>query len=61
MAPDVVLASATLDIPAAFVEVARRVQRRPLQRAAPLRLGMREGIVALVAEPGARGRDPAGA
>jgi basic membrane lipoprotein Med (substrate-binding protein (PBP1-ABC) superfamily) len=46
MAPEVVLASATLDIPAAFVEVAGRV-RNATFRPEPLRLGMSEGIVAL--------------
>jgi basic membrane lipoprotein Med (substrate-binding protein (PBP1-ABC) superfamily) len=50
MAPDVVLASATLDIPAAFVEVARRVRDGQFTPA-PLRLGMRDGIVALVLNP----------
>jgi basic membrane protein A len=58
MAPDVVLASATLDIPAAFVEVARRVRDGAFQ-AAPLRLGMRDGIVALVLNPVLRERIPA--
>jgi basic membrane lipoprotein Med (substrate-binding protein (PBP1-ABC) superfamily) len=57
MAPDVVLASATLDIPAAFVEVARRV-RDGAFTPAPLRLGMREGIVALVLNPQLEGRIP---
>jgi len=46
MAPEVILASATIDIPAAFVLVARRVRDGSFE-AAPLRLGMREGIVAL--------------
>jgi len=50
MAPDVVLASATLDIPAAFVEVARAVREGRFE-AAPLRLGMAEGIVGLVVNP----------
>jgi len=50
MAPEVVLASATLDIPAAFVEVARRVQTGTFE-SKPLRLGMREGIVALEISP----------
>jgi len=58
MAPDVVLASATLDIPAAFVEVARRV-RDGAFTAAPLRLGMRDGIVAFVVNPALRERIPA--
>ncbi len=58
MAPDVVLASATLDIPAAFVEVARRVRDGKFT-AAPLRLGMRDGIVALVLNPDLREGIPA--
>ena len=54
MAPDVVLASATLDIPAAFVEVARRVQGGRFDPA-PVRLGMNEGIVRLVINPHLQG------
>lgn len=46
MAPDVVLASATLDIPKAFVEVASRVKAGRFE-ARPMRLGMAAGIVAL--------------
>jgi basic membrane lipoprotein Med (substrate-binding protein (PBP1-ABC) superfamily) len=57
MAPDVILASATLDIPDAFVEVARRV-RDGRFRAAPLRLGMAEGIVDLVINPVLEDRIP---
>jgi basic membrane protein A and related proteins len=58
MAPDVVLASATLDIPAAFVEVARRVRDGSFT-AAPLRLGLAEGIVALELNPRLAGAIPA--
>ena len=47
MAPDVVLASATLDLPGAFVEVARRVKEKRFE-ARPLHLGMKEGVVAFV-------------
>jgi basic membrane lipoprotein Med (substrate-binding protein (PBP1-ABC) superfamily) len=50
LAPDVVLASATLDLPGAFVEVARRVKEKRFE-ARPIRLGMAEGIVALVWNP----------
>jgi basic membrane lipoprotein Med (substrate-binding protein (PBP1-ABC) superfamily) len=50
MSPTVVLASATLDIPAALLEVASRV-RNGTFRAEPLRLGMSEGIVALELNP----------
>jgi basic membrane lipoprotein Med (substrate-binding protein (PBP1-ABC) superfamily) len=57
MAPDVVLASATLDIPAAFVEVAGRV-RDGTFRPEPLRLGMAEGIVALEINPALRDEIP---
>lgn len=60
MAPEVVLASATLDIPAALVEVARRVRDGRFE-AAPLRLGMAEGIVDLVLNPRLRERIPASA
>jgi len=58
MAPDVILASATIDIPAAFVEVAKRV-RNGTFRPEPLRLGMKEGIIALVINPRLRDRIPA--
>ncbi|HEY8155920.1 MAG TPA: BMP family protein [Myxococcota bacterium] len=57
MAPDVVLASATLDIPAAFVAVARRVRDGGFTPA-PLRLGMRDGIVALRLNPALEGQIP---
>ena len=59
MAPEVVLASATLDIPAAFVEVARRVRNGTFQPE-PLRLGMSEGIVALAINPRLRDEIPTG-
>jgi basic membrane lipoprotein Med (substrate-binding protein (PBP1-ABC) superfamily) len=57
MAPDVVVASATLDLPGAFVEVARRVREGRFE-ARPLRLGMREGVVAFVWNPALEGRVP---
>jgi basic membrane lipoprotein Med (substrate-binding protein (PBP1-ABC) superfamily) len=57
MAPDVVLASATLDIPAAFVEVAGRVLEGRFV-AAPLRLGLAQRIVALELNPELRHRIP---
>ncbi len=57
MAPDVILASATLDIPAALVEVARRV-RDGRFRPMPLRLGMAEGIVKLEFNPALVDRIP---
>jgi basic membrane lipoprotein Med (substrate-binding protein (PBP1-ABC) superfamily) len=57
MAPDVVIASATLDLPGAFVEVARRVKEERF-RAEPLRLGTREGVVALVWNPALGERVP---
>jgi basic membrane lipoprotein Med (substrate-binding protein (PBP1-ABC) superfamily) len=57
MAPDVVLASATLDLPGAFVEVARRV-REGAFRAEPLHLGMAQGVVAFVPNPALADRIP---
>jgi basic membrane lipoprotein Med (substrate-binding protein (PBP1-ABC) superfamily) len=57
MAPDVVIASATLDLPGAFVEVARRVRDGRFE-ARPIRLGMKEGIVAFVWNPALRPRVP---
>jgi basic membrane lipoprotein Med (substrate-binding protein (PBP1-ABC) superfamily) len=57
MAPDVVIASATLDLPGAFVEVARRVREGRFE-ARPLRLGMKEGIVGFAWNPALEGRVP---
>jgi len=57
MAPEVVLASATLDVPRAFLEVARRV-RAGRFAARPMRLGMAEGIVDLVVNPALADRIP---
>jgi len=50
MAPDVVIASAVLDVPSAFVLVARRVRDKSF-RAEPLRLGMNDGTVSFVLNP----------
>ena len=57
MAPDVVMASATLDIPGAFLVVARRVQAGTF-RAEPLRLGLADGIVGFALNPGLADRIP---
>lgn len=57
MAPEVVLASAVLDVSAAFVEVAKRVKEGTF-RAEPIRLGMKEGIVSFVLNPGLSSRVP---
>jgi len=57
MAPEIVIASATLDIPAAFVEVARRVRDGGFE-SQPLRLGMADGIVRLERNPALQGRIP---
>jgi basic membrane lipoprotein Med (substrate-binding protein (PBP1-ABC) superfamily) len=57
LAPDVVLASATLDLPGAFVEVARQVKEQRFE-AEPIRLGMAEGIVSLVWNPALAERVP---
>ncbi len=47
MAPEVVVASATLDLPGAFVTVAKRVQDGAFE-AAPIRLGMKDRVVDFV-------------
>jgi len=51
MAPDVVIASAVLDVPSAFVRVARSVKDGTF-RAEPIRLGMNEDTVSF--EPNAK-------
>ena len=59
-APDVIVASAVLDIPRAFVEMAQRVQAGHFQgRVYPL--GMKEGVVSLAYNPRLAGRIPAAA
>ncbi len=58
MAPDVVLASAVLDLPGAFVLVARRVQEGSFH-AEPMRLGMAQGIVRFALNPALVSRIPA--
>ena len=57
MAPDAVIASAVLDLPAAFLAVAKKVQARRFE-ARPMRLGMAEGIVRFVVNPALRERIP---
>ena len=57
MAPGVVLGSATIDIPGALLAVARRVQAKQFS-AEPIRLGMRDGIVALELNPALADRIP---
>jgi basic membrane lipoprotein Med (substrate-binding protein (PBP1-ABC) superfamily) len=60
MAPEVILASATLDIEAAFLDVASRV-RDGVFHAQPIRLGFADGIVALELNPHLAGLLPPGA
>lgn len=50
MAPEVVIASATLDLPGAFVAVASRVKKGAFE-AKPIRLGIKEGIVDFAPNP----------
>lgn len=47
LAPDVIVASAVLDVPAAFVQIAKRVQSKEF-KAEVQSLGMKDGIVSLV-------------
>ena len=60
VAPDVVLASAVIDIPRAFVTVARQVKDHTFV-AKVERLGMRDGVVSLVYNPALAARIPADA
>jgi basic membrane lipoprotein Med (substrate-binding protein (PBP1-ABC) superfamily) len=60
IAPDVVLASAVIDIPGAFVRVAREV-REGRFRAGINRLGMADNVVTFVVNPALRDRIPAAA
>lgn len=57
IAPDVILASAVIDIPGAFLRVARDVQRGEF-RAAITRLGMADGVVDFVINPALRAAIP---
>ena len=57
VAPDVILASAVIDIPRAFVTVARQVKDHTFV-AKIEQLGMRDGVVSLVYNPALVGRIP---
>ncbi|MGH7495342.1 MAG: BMP family lipoprotein [bacterium] len=50
IAPEVILASAVLDVPQAFLNVARRVKDKTF-KAEIMRMGMKEGVVALAINP----------
>jgi basic membrane lipoprotein Med (substrate-binding protein (PBP1-ABC) superfamily) len=50
LAPQVILASAVLDVPQAFLNVARRVKEKTF-KAEIMRMGMKEGVVALAINP----------
>ncbi len=58
VAPDVVLASAVIDIPAAFVEVAREVKEKKFT-AKVTKLGIADGVIGFVVNPALRDRIPA--
>lgn len=57
LAPDVILASAVIDIPGAFLRVARDVKAGSF-RAAITRLGIADGVITLVINPALRERIP---
>ena len=57
LAPDIVLASAVIDIPKAFVDVAREVHSGAF-RSRSIRFGLRDGVVSLVWNPGLASRVP---
>lgn len=58
LAPQTILASAVLDIPQAFVNVARRVKEKTFKPEI-MRLGMKEGVVSLALNPQLQERIPA--
>jgi basic membrane lipoprotein Med (substrate-binding protein (PBP1-ABC) superfamily) len=58
LAPDVILASAVLDVPAAFFQVAEQVKAGTF-RGEPLHFGMKEGVVSLVYNPRLETKIPA--
>jgi basic membrane lipoprotein Med (substrate-binding protein (PBP1-ABC) superfamily) len=60
VAPDVVLASAVIDIPRAFVTVARQVKEHTFV-AQVEKLGMKDGVITLQYNPALAGRIPADA
>jgi basic membrane lipoprotein Med (substrate-binding protein (PBP1-ABC) superfamily) len=57
VAPAAILASAVLDVPQAFLNVARRVKEKTF-RAEIMRLGMKDGVVALAINPRLQNRIP---
>jgi basic membrane lipoprotein Med (substrate-binding protein (PBP1-ABC) superfamily) len=58
IAPDVILASAVLDVPAAFLQVAAQVKEGRFH-GEPLHFGMKEGVVSLVYNPRLEAKIPA--
>ncbi len=55
VAPEVILASGVIDIPAAFLQVAEEVQKKNFQGRL-MRLGMKEGVISLVYNAALQGR-----
>ena len=57
LAPDTVLASAVIDIPKAFVEVAREVRAKSFKPRS-IRFGLRDGVISFVWNPALASRVP---
>lgn len=57
IAPEVIVASGVIDIPTAFLQVAQEVQNHTF-RGRIIRLGMKEGVIALVYNPSWQNRLP---
>lgn len=57
IAPDVIVASGVIDLPAAFVQIAQEVQQHAFQGRL-IRLGMKEGLITLVYNPALQDRLP---
>ncbi|MBI3303001.1 MAG: BMP family protein [Deltaproteobacteria bacterium] len=57
VAPDVIMASGVIDIPAAFLQVAQEVNKRTFHGRI-MRLGMKEGVITLAYNPALQDRLP---
>lgn len=59
-APDVILASAVIDLPAAFVQIAEQVYNKTY-KAGVTRFGLRSGVISMVVNPKLQSKIPADA
>ena len=55
VAPEVIIASGVIDIPAAFVQIAQEVKNRTFTGRI-MRLGLKEGVISLIYNPALQNR-----